>query len=288
MAGHQELHALQAEALRGVLRQQGHLEAAAGHAQLLHGGADPLGQVRRGLLAGPAGLLGQAAPLGLGLRHGPAQGLHVAGGVQRVQRGLPFGAQGRQFLGRAAEAAGQAHPGRETGVQLGQAVRVQLGPGQVGVQAARGVVHLGLGALQGLQHRLDARVEVGHGFQAAQGPAELPAGAGLVLVQALGGLGGGVHQGLAMREALVLGIELGPFLGAGRQAVDLADLPLQALAFAGRSPRARRPGPRWRPSSRRGPGPGRGSTPACSSSRARTAAGRVRPCQACWPWMSTR
>ena len=29
------------------------------------------------------------------------------------------------------------------------------------------------------------------------------------------------------------------------------------------------------------------STPACASSSARTAAGRVRLCQACWPWMST-
>ncbi len=46
---------------------------------------------------------------------------------------------------------------------------------------------------------------------------------------------GGLHrvaQGLGIRQAPVLGIEFVPLVGAGRELVDFADLPGQALAFA--------------------------------------------------------
>ena len=165
MARHPQFHRLQPVGLRFGLRQQGHLEAATGHAQQLHGRGDGLPQPGCGTLAQPAHGLGFTAP-GLGCSVGPLlQGGQVVGRVQAGQFDLPGGAQGRQLGRLPAVAAGQADPGRQPRVQFGQALGVGVAVVQVSVQRVRGVIDLGLGLAQHVHHGLQLGVVARHVFQ---------------------------------------------------------------------------------------------------------------------------
>jgi hypothetical protein len=68
--------------------------------------------------------------------------------------------------------------------------------------------------------------------RSARAPATGARRAAFVAVQQLRARLGRVEQRLRVRQARVAGVELVPLVGAGRELVDLADLPGQPLAFA--------------------------------------------------------
>jgi hypothetical protein len=90
--------------------QQRHLEAAAGHAQLLHGLRDSGRQLGRRLVTQAAMPCASAARLARASA-AACSSVEVGGGVQRLQLGLPRGQQRRQLGRCAAIAARQRHPG---------------------------------------------------------------------------------------------------------------------------------------------------------------------------------
>jgi hypothetical protein len=151
-------------------------------------------------------------------------------------------------------------------------------------------LQLRLGARSTSSHRGQRGVDRCHVVQRVDG-------AGTSALGAVVGLG---HTSSAPRAASISGLAVArrwcsalssSHSSARGQLVQLADLPgrrsrsrssvgLLAAGLVQRVRRRARP-----PQAACGAGV---STPACASSRARTAAGRVRLCQACWPWMSTR
>ena len=152
VARHQELGRFEAERLRRVLHQQRHLEAAAGHAELLHRLRDGGTELRRG----GAARTGDAARLRVerrrGVVEGMLQGIEVGRGIERTQLVFPLHKQRRQVGRRAAIAARQAHPGRQPIVERLQGIGLRLGVVQVGGERVRRVLQLRLRAVQHLDH----------------------------------------------------------------------------------------------------------------------------------------
>ena len=159
------------------------------------------------------------------------------------------------------------------------------------MQAVRGVLQLRLRALQHFEHGAQAGVVARQLVQRVDGPAGQRRRPPARLRTAP----------TAPRARRPAATAHAPGAGARRSARPIRRRPapacrprrsarpgVRARAPASRRARARRPAPP-RPPSR--PATARASAavsaPACSSSSARTAAGRVRLCQACWPWMST-
>ena len=151
MPRHQKTHVFQAvlHGLRG--RCQRHLKLAALHAQALHGLGDGPGQLRCSLGPGLRDAAGLLLVLPLRRLLGGLQRCQVCGGVQLLQRLAPAVLQGRQFGRVVPVAPRQRHPQRQPLVQLGQALRVQLGAAQVGAQAVHGVLHLRQAGCQNLR-----------------------------------------------------------------------------------------------------------------------------------------
>ena len=150
-----------------------------------------------------------------GLFLGGLQGLQVGGGVQLRQLLAPAGQHRGQFLRRALVAAGQRHPQGQALVQLGQALRVEVGAAQVGVQRVRGILGLGEGGAHHLGQRAEFRLEVLLRLQGRLGLGEQRGGTAILALEAIKGGLGCVHQTLGMGQAGVAGIELGPLVGAG-------------------------------------------------------------------------
>ena len=96
----------------------------------------------------------------------------------------------------------------------------------------RRVLQLRLRALQRLDRAGETRIELGDALERVDGPAGERVGARVGLRDRVEREPRGVEQRLAVREAGVLGVELGPFVGAGRELRDLADLPGEPLALA--------------------------------------------------------
>ena len=267
------------------------LEAAAGHAELLHRSRHRGGELRRRRAArrrdaARLGVVGGARRVARALER-----VEVGGGVELLQLGLPLLQQRRQIGGRTAMAPRQRHPGGEPLLDLAQTGGIELGAIEVAGQRVRRVLQLRLRALQRFDRPGEARVELGDVLERVDGAAGERVGARVGFGDRVEREPRGVEQRLAVREAGVLGVELGPFVGAGRELGDLADLPGEPLALAlevalllaRRAPATA--SPRARPTRARRAARRR-------SARARRAgrAPRARasgPCQACWPWMST-
>jgi hypothetical protein len=134
VASDQEGHVFQPAlgGLRGFFQR--HFKPAALHAQALHGLGDGLGQQRRGLgaLARQRARFGHVG--GCGFLFGGLQRAQVGCGVQLGQLFLPARQQAGQLGRRAFVAARQRHPQRHALVQLGQALRVEVGLALPGVQ----------------------------------------------------------------------------------------------------------------------------------------------------------
>ena len=111
--------------------------------------------------------------------------------------------------------------------------RVELGAVEVAGERVRRVLQLRLRALQRLDRRRRAarRMRRRPASASMARPASASAFASASAI-ASSARARGVEQRLAVREAAVLGVELGPFVGAGRELVDLADLPGEPLALA--------------------------------------------------------
>ena len=77
---------------------------------------------------------------------GLLQGFQIFGRIQFLQLLLPAVPGSRQLLGLHAEAPCQRNPAGQALVQLRQAIRIQLGAVEVGVQAALGFFQLRLAA----------------------------------------------------------------------------------------------------------------------------------------------
>ena len=192
------------------------------------GGGQRVGGVRPG--GADAHRFIEEAAVGVGQRGLQRGG--VGGGVQRLHFGLPLGQQRRQLVGRAPVAASQAHPGRHACVQVGQALGLQLGMAEVGVERMRRVLQLRDRAVQRVEHRRDARVVVGHAAQLVDGAEGQRLGIGVGIGHAVERAAHGVHQRLGVGQALVFAGQPGPFAVAGRQLVQFGDLPGQALTLA--------------------------------------------------------
>ena len=232
MAGDEKLGGLEPEGLRRVLRQQRHLEAATRHPQLLHRLRDRTRQLGRRLPACGRHLPGLRVEGGLRLRQLALQRVEVGGGLERAELAFPFGQQRGQLAGRPAIAPRQAHPGRHALVDLLQPLGLDLGVVQVARQGVRCVLQLRLRALQHLDDGRELRV-VGRDFlQRIDRAAGQRFGALVGIVDGIERTARGVDQRLRIRQLLVLAIQFVPFVGTGRQLVDLADLPGQPLALA--------------------------------------------------------
>ena len=214
------------------MREQRHLEAAACHAELLHGLRDGGGQLRRGRAARGRHALGFDIERRECVFQREPQAVDVGRRVDGVQLAAPLRQQRRQLGGRAPVAARQTHPRRQAMVQSLQPVGLGLGVVQVAGQRVRGVLQLRLRALQHLDGGCELRVERGHFFERMHRPPRQRIG---VVI----GLGDGIEraahcldQRLRIRQPFVLGLQFGPFAVTGCELVQLADLPGQALAFA--------------------------------------------------------
>ncbi|EWS54707.1 hypothetical protein X551_02468 [Methylibium sp. T29] len=103
---------------------------------------------------------------------------------------------------------------------------------QRGVQRVGGVLQLGLRALQHLEGIAQRRVVVEHTFERTDRLGAARVGRVVVLADRGQRRLHRVDDGLRVAQAVVLGVELRPFVGAGGQLVELGDLPLQPLALA--------------------------------------------------------
>ena len=232
VAGDMELGRLDAERLRRIGRDELDREAAAGHAELLHRPRHRGGELRRRR----APRRGDPPRLGIvGSARGIARALErieVGGGVELAQLGLPLGEQRRQVGGRPAMAPRQRHPCRQPLLDLAQARRVELGAVEVAGERVRRVLKLRLRALQRFDRTFEARIERGDVLQRVDRAAGERIGAGVGFGDRIEREPRRVEQRLAVREAGVLGVELGPLVGAGSELGDFADLPGEPLALA--------------------------------------------------------
>ena len=103
---------------------------------------------------------------------------------------------------------------------------------EVAGQRVRRVLQLCLRALQHLDSGGELRVEAGHVGQHMQGAAGERVGVVVGFRDGIERTARRVDQRLRIRQLLVLGLQLGPFVGARRELVEFADLPRETLAFA--------------------------------------------------------
>ena len=126
----------------------------------------------------------------------------------------------------------QRHPCRKALLDLAQASRVELGAAEVARERVRGVLQLRLRALQRFDRSGESLIEFSDILQRVDRAAGQLVGTRVGLRDRVEGEPRRVEQRLAVREASVLGVEIGPFVGTGRQLGDLADLPGEPLALA--------------------------------------------------------
>jgi len=93
------------------------------------------------------------------------------------------------------------------------------------MQAVRRILQLRLRALQHLEHRAQADVIARQALQRIDRLAGQAIGRRLAVGQCGQRRTHAIEQRLCMGQSLVLGIQLVPFIVAGRKLVDLADLP---------------------------------------------------------------
>ena len=232
VAGDAQLDALQAEGLRLVLRDQRHLEAAACHAELLHRLCHCMAKFRRCELARFADTLRLRAPRALGLGSSAFERSAVGGRIELHEFGTPACQQRRQLFGRTTESPRQADPRRQARVEFSQALRVDVGVLQVAGQRMRGIRQLRMGALQHLGDGREARVDARRVEQRVSSPQRQRRGVGVGVRRRVERALRGFDQRLRMRQARVLGVELGPLALSRREAIDFADLPRQTFTLA--------------------------------------------------------
>ena len=87
-------------------------------------------------------------------------------------------------------------------------------------------------ALQDLQRGDELRLDMRLRLKTRSGPSKLATGAVFGILQGLQRGFDSFSQGLRIGQAAVLGVEFFPFILAGPQLVDFADLPGQAFLFA--------------------------------------------------------
>ena len=229
MARDQKLHLFPAGGLGCVQTGKCHFKTPTGHAQGLHGLGDGLGEPRCGLLALGAELvdgLGEGLPSGA---FGGLQSLEVGKGFEFGQLGPALGVESGQVFGRAAVTFGQRHPQRQPIIQGLQRGRVGVHVAAELVQGVARVLNLRQGAVQRLDGFGKPGLDVGLAFELVQSALDQIGRARRLVVQGRGGLFGRFDQPLGVGQAAVLGVELGPFIGLGRELVELADLPAQTL-----------------------------------------------------------
>jgi hypothetical protein len=115
---------------------------------------------------------------------------------------------------------------------LGQSVGIELGAAEVGIERVGRILELRLRALQHLEQRCQLGVVGRHPGQQVDRPRGERVGADVAVRHGVEGTARGVDQRLAVRQALVLGVQFVPFIGTGRELVQLADLPSEPLALA--------------------------------------------------------
>ena len=160
------------------------------------------------------------------------QRIEVAGGIERAGLALPVGEQGGQLGRRAPIAAGQADPGRHPLVERLQPGRVEIDAVEIAAEAVRRVLQRCLGAAQRLDRAGECGVVGNDALQRIDGAAGQHVGAGIGFGDGVERFAGRIEQRLRVGQPGVLGVELGPFVGAGGELVDLGDLPGQPLALA--------------------------------------------------------
>jgi hypothetical protein len=156
--------------------------------------------------------------------------------LQAIQLGAPARQQGGQLGWRTAVAARQRMPLADALVQRGQLLGVQVGAAQIGVQAARGVAQLRFGGLQGSSRALNSgsiAAEACRASWACARAGSAPPSSSSLSSARLAASAASIRP--ARGQARVLLAQLVPFALARRQLVELADLPLQALAFLGQA-----------------------------------------------------
>ena len=169
MAGDAELHRVQAVRCRFVLCQHGHLEAAAGHAQVLHRLRHCGAQLGRGFVAQARDALGLMAIHPLGIQRLAFQCVQIGGCIQCLKLGLPAGQQRRQFGRAAAVAARQRHPAADAAIQFRQPLGVGLAVVEITRQRVRRVFNLRLRGAQDLGHCAQIGVVALHLVQRGDG-----------------------------------------------------------------------------------------------------------------------
>jgi hypothetical protein len=290
VAGDQEFDRFDAERLRRVGGDELDLEAAAGHAELLHRSRHRGGEPGRAARRAAETRRASASYAARAASAARSSASRSAAASSSFSSACHCCEQRRQVGGRAAMAPRQRHPGREALLDLAQTGRIELGAIEVAGQRVRRVLQLRLRALQRFDRAGETGIELGDVLERVDGPAGERIGARVGLRDRVEREPRGVEQRLAVREAGVLGIELGPFVGAGRELRDLADLPGEPLALAlevalllaRERERLGRRAPR-RPER----GQRRGVDLRVRVEQGAHRGARVSPCQACWPWMST-
>ena len=232
MAADQERNLLQSAAGRLRQRLQRHFEATTFHAELLHCLRHGLGQAGRRVSPGLAQCPGLCHVALLRRLLVVLQRLQIAGGIERDQLGFPAVQQRWQVRGSALVAPRQRHPQAHALVQFGQALRVGIGPAQVGVQRMNGIGRLGQAGTQHFAERRELGLDVLRVLQQRRSPGQRGQGAGIVVFQRQQGAFGSFDQRLRIRSARVIGRQFFPFVRAGCQLGHLRDLPLKPLALA--------------------------------------------------------
>ena len=294
MAGDQERERLQTmwAGLRRAAAERD-LEAAALHAEPLHRLRDRLRELRRGLRARPCDSAVRPVHVGWRVRCSARSSAARSAAASSSRQLLPSSSRAAPAARRAAlVAARQRHPVRHALVEFGQPLRIELGLAQVGIAAN--------GAASSTCARLEASTSAmsRNSGSRCSCPCSAPCAAIRPLRPpprrlrcACSAPCAASSSAWAWDRRVWLALRLVPLVVAGRELVDFADLPGQPLAFAlQRVLRRARVGQRLL---RGAPALPellqrlRCRRPHSASSSARTASGRVRLCQACWPWMST-
>ena len=230
VAGHEEFDLL--AAVHGRLaRVQRDDEAAAAHRQFLHRFRHLRRQALRRLRARRGQLLRGRHVDRLRLLFLLAQAVHVAGVGQLLQLGLQRRVLFRQFFRRHAEFAGRAVDGVHARVDLGQAVRIELDLVDVRVQRIHGFLQLDARRLHAVEHGLQVRVDTGQLRQLQVQRRQLRQDRLLRFRQRIQRFLRAFDQARGMRQAAVFIRDLGPLARLHREFIQLADLPLETLAF---------------------------------------------------------